>query len=172
MLQDESVQEEQQRNRSVVQALALPELLSMIFQCCGNHDLAMCAVVCKNWELSALQVLWRTIVDARHLFSLLGALTVNDGDLVSHNRFFNHINTNEWSSLEICRQRRFSQVAAIQALRSSYSSVPSAAYPAAGIDSETFREANLLGSTLQKPALMPNLVNLRHLFTSRPTFRP
>ncbi|KAJ7284598.1 hypothetical protein C8J57DRAFT_1119522 [Mycena rebaudengoi] len=55
-------------------ALAIPELLDMIFSFLDDPSNASNASVCKRWSEIALDTLWRGVDDLHRLFSILGAL--------------------------------------------------------------------------------------------------
>ena len=60
-------------------ALAIPEILSLIFERVAKGDQARCARICKQWFAEAIRVLWLnyTPIQQRPLLDILGVRSLD-----------------------------------------------------------------------------------------------
>lgn len=60
--------------RAADRALAISEVLEVIFSFCHRSDAARCALVCRRWKDLALDCVWRELESLFHLFQILSPL--------------------------------------------------------------------------------------------------
>jgi hypothetical protein len=69
--------------RPTPRLFSTPELIYKIFSHLSNSSNSASAQVCKAWSEIALDILWKDVVDLRHLFSQLPSLVEDENGLVA-----------------------------------------------------------------------------------------